>query len=258
MPIVTNANYAEPAPSEMLWRYMDLAKFISIATSQGLWFSNAQELAKIDPYEGFFPGASTSWVVPFDPNIGGEAVMGVGLDPMAQVIFANPRQAEIMRGSFSINCWHSASEEAFLMWKSYGVHDFAVAIVSDLGRMQKAFAKSPENIFCGRISYTNYADFMSNFKNGEDIIMNKRLPFKSENEVRLVYTHGIGKFPQGLSIRCSLDDLIAQLWISPTAPPWFAQSVQAFCKLAGLACPVAVSPLLTLPHLIAQDRPRPW
>jgi hypothetical protein len=41
-----------PEEDTPIWRYMDLAKFVSMLENQGLWFTKASEL-KDNPYEGF-------------------------------------------------------------------------------------------------------------------------------------------------------------------------------------------------------------
>jgi hypothetical protein len=45
---------ADPPPDETrIWRYMDLAKFASIAFSRNLWFPKLAELWRADRWEGF-------------------------------------------------------------------------------------------------------------------------------------------------------------------------------------------------------------
>jgi len=254
MPIHSDPRFQEPAPNELLWRYMDLAKFCALVTSGGLWFPNACDLAKDEPYEGFFPPSATGFKVPFDSKTGGERVIGPNFDRDAQLIFSNPATTDSIRRLSSINCWHSSPHESATMWKCYGVHDFALAIVSDLVRMREAFANTPEAVSCGRIRYISYTGFWDTFRYGADIILNKRLPFESEKEVRLVFQQPFDG-NHGVQIKCSLNNLIKQIWVSPTAPQWFVQTVKAICRLGGITSPVHKSELYDPPEVIGQIYP---
>ena len=48
--IVDHPVFSPPAPDELLWRYVDLSKYLSVLSGRALWFSRADLLG--DPFEG--------------------------------------------------------------------------------------------------------------------------------------------------------------------------------------------------------------
>jgi hypothetical protein len=256
MPIVKDRYFIEPASTVPLWRYIDLAKFVALVTSQALWFSNANALVEEDPYEGFFPPSARDFLVPGAPG-GGERVIGPELERDAMDLFANPHRLVHTRGRFSMSCWHAGSESA-AMWRSYGKHDSAMAIVSNVPKMQAAFARTPQDIKCGTVRYIEFTSnsYFDNFRALPHLVLLKRQAFASENEVRLVCTGSSEGNPKGISISCSLNELIHSIVISPTAPNWAERAVTDLCSLVALTPPIVRSKLLSPPELMEQIHPR--
>ena len=52
MPYEEHKLFTDPKETNLLWRYMDFTKFVSIISTQSLFFPSTRILQKIDPWEG--------------------------------------------------------------------------------------------------------------------------------------------------------------------------------------------------------------
>ena len=264
MPIVSHPSFSEPGEEETLWRYMEFAKFAALVTTGGLWFANAEVLATEDPFEGALsqPHYKTWTVDDFPPgyfaNFGGEgATPEKKQEATENLLKAMGRMPELMlkfRRGLYLNCWHSSLHESAAMWKSYGKHDGGIAITTNLKRLKAAFLGEPKAVYCGRITYIDFDKDIFTQGNMFNAIMRKLLSFSAEVEVLLVvdledYSDIENNKPKpvGELFPCSLDALVEDIWISPTAPAWLAATVEEISKLAGLNRAVRRSRLLDKP-----------
>lgn len=56
MPFKEHPEFLAPDnPTAKIWRYMDLAKFLSLLDRQALYFVRLDKLSKFDPFEGYYP-----------------------------------------------------------------------------------------------------------------------------------------------------------------------------------------------------------
>jgi hypothetical protein len=273
MPLDTNhPSFRAPHSAARLWRYMEFAKFVSLMTSQSLWFCNLDLLARDDPFEASFPRPNLDhrrWNAAADMSA--EAATFVRAQMREGELFEQAlrrvvhnqdgliRSLLAMRKFYFVNCWHMFPTESAAMWKSYGKHDSAVAITSSLERMSRALANQPVPIFCGVVDYIDFETDSIDSSNAFNLLIKKRLTFHSENEVRLVWwdtdllLSASGKSsesiipPNGQAISCALHDLIDEIWISPTSPEWLAETIRSFCSLIGFEARVRRSNLLDQP-----------
>lgn len=231
----------EPDGAEPLWRYMDLAKFVSLLVTNKLWLSSAEVLAKEDPYE---------------VTISELNVAEFAHEQMAEIVPDFPEKVlklyEQIRPYVFVNCWHAAKEESVAMWKTYASYDVGIAIVSSANRMRRALRRSNESIFLGRVEYIDYQQDVIDPRNLFGPTLKKRHSFSYEREVRLIHLLGMGQPegelrapPAGFGIRCDLGALIERVEVSPAAEDWFVDNVRDLAKKFGLRAPVVKSTLLS-------------
>jgi hypothetical protein len=136
--------------------------------------------------------------------------------------------------------------------------------------------RTPENIYLGKVRYIDPISEAVDTSNAFNLIVAKRNNYNYESEVRLVYwdTKLQDKMPKlrwlpdldrfekpsgdhpflrtpflaGLGFSCVLSELIEGIWISPRAPPWFAETVTGLCRLVGLNNKIQRSTLLDQPQ----------
>lgn len=136
-----------------IWRYMDPARFVSLAFSRKLWFPKLAELWLADPWEGF--GRAKGLARPsrlLQKNVLLE------LEP-AQLLYAESSglAAQTVRNAHKhvyASSWCMGGE-SLGMWERYGAGGKGVAIESTVGRFKDALQQEvrPEQYAFGAVRY---------------------------------------------------------------------------------------------------------
>jgi hypothetical protein len=235
-----------------IWRYMDLAKYLSMLDRRCLYFARAILLG--DPFEG----SSTKRMVSEREYIRANRATNPALaayKDMPETIFASMSQAfKWMVQFYLISCWHMNEHESAAMWKLYSSSNEAVCIQSTYRRLRLCL---PKCVSIGEVNYINYDTDGFSSLNAFNFIMHKRLSFAHERELRAIFWETDGTpdaqpykariEPNGLEIELDLPALIERVYVSPTAAPWFANLVAAMTAKCGFAFPVSQSALAAAP-----------
>ncbi|MBR0827541.1 hypothetical protein JQ596_18610 [Bradyrhizobium manausense] len=235
-----------------IWRYMDLAKFLSMLNSRALFFPRATSFD--DPFEGSAPKPlvlereyiRTNRTT--DPSL--ELWKDVPDDFFDQM--RTMRKDSVQQ--YLINCWHMSEFESAAMWKLYSTTNESVCVRSTYRRLRSCL---PQSVFIGEVNYIDYDKQSFPGYQALNYIMHKRISFSHERELRAVFWEWLGT-PEaqpykrrigasGLSIEIDLSSLIEQVYVSPTAAPWFAKLVEDMTAKCGFAFPVGQSALATAP-----------
>jgi hypothetical protein len=198
MPIEQHPALTPPADSDRLWRYMDFTKYLSLLDRSGLYFCNAEALARTDPHEGMlaqpnFRHRDWTSIADLTPSEWQELGMDQLDDAGRAIQFwstKNSREYWSRRRFYDrrtclVNCWHINGDESAGMWAAYAHSELGVAVVSDYPRLVRALAATGERIYAGRVQYV---DFAREPVNSEIIFpIAKRLSFSHERELRLIY-----------------------------------------------------------------------
>src|SRR4051794_33087869 len=96
--------FVRPSPTAKLWRYLDLAKYVSLISSATVWFSRADLLG--DPFEGSMSEANG--------RLRPEVYADSEIPPEAFELFAAARR-ESLRRTY-VSCWHKGEWESAAMW----------------------------------------------------------------------------------------------------------------------------------------------
>lgn len=230
--------FESPNPEDKLWRYMDLAKFISLLSTESLYFSPAESFD--DPFEGAKgvlekEGKWNDYYLEFfryaiktAPGISEEDSSGEKLEMTAQKLLNELAQGGLNeRKNICISCWHCNDFESEAMWKLYSVNVAnAIAIETTYQRLYQALGEDPY-IDIGKVKYIDYRTQFSSI--GCGAFWYKRKSFEHEREVRaLIRNHeNNGK---GVSCPANLDILIKNVYVSPYAPEWFVEVVRDVVK----------------------------
>jgi hypothetical protein len=215
-----------PLPEQHLkiWRYMSLAKFIWLLQTQYLYFANAAELAKDDPWEGVYPvDREKRWFL--------KDMAGPQGNANEEGLKAHLQAMKGLRHDYAVNCWHLSEHESAAMWKLYGQETNCVAIQSTVKRLVESLKENTQKIFIGKV---HYIDTVKGERppTGNVIVplFYKRMSFAHEAELRAIVSveeWDTGVDPQGgCQVFARLTDLLETVHISPGAPPWFATMVK--------------------------------
>jgi hypothetical protein len=239
--------FSPPSSDALLWRYVDLSKYLSVLSSRTLWFSRADLLG--DRFEGSMSRANLR----LRPTVYADVPGGLPAIAVAQL-----EQARRMAPRHHyISCWHCSQWESAAMWRLY-MRDHGIAIISTYDRMKRAL-EGDDEIFLGLVRYSDYDKDWIAEGNGFEPFMHKRHSFQHEQEVRAV----IARFPMrpkpdaegeqvidyslpsppGLAIPVRVNDLISEVRVAPDAPDWVFEVVSDVTQRYEYQFPVVQSEL---------------
>ena len=231
-----------PPPDTPLWRYISLAKFISLLQKKSVFMNRA------DLYDDKFEGTFTR----------------VSVERMAtergyqEIDF----QRWIPCCSF-LSCWHISAVESMALWKVYGGSEGSVAIRSSIGSLKEVFPEvldtDQRSLVLQTIRMVRYIDYRTTHPELNDLaapLIYKRLAFSFEREVRVIRqellarprpeTPGVAEWqigsrhPElGLEIEVDLNKLIHSIHLAPNSPPWVLSVIKGImdsCGVGDLHC----------------------
>jgi hypothetical protein len=241
---MANPNFYSPAqplnPNISVWRYMDLAKFVSILQTNALVFSRADMLG--DPFEGSTPKSNTLTAEQIE--IYKHHIKDTTSIKAAGLIEKYIQLKKDIRKATFISCWHMNDAESAAMWKLYSHSRDAVAIKTDYITLANSL---PREYYIGIVQYI---DFQKEKILPESILgfyMHKRKSFAHENEARIVVVnpepYHMNQNRLTISLPIDINALIKEVYIAPDAAEWLKDVVYGLCEKYGLNAPVYKSEL---------------
>lgn len=196
-------------PDTIVWKYLDLSKFLDLLLSKKLFMSRSDKFE--DQYEGTFS----------EPTY--EEIKKLAID--------NPdflKYYKTHREKVAISSWHINEYESFAMWQIFTQNSEGLAIQSTIGRLQKAL--KPENNFDQYIGEVNYIDYRKEYIPFDDLFfpfLFKRKSFQYEREVRILTDTSKSdiKLNDGLKINVDINQLIEKIYIHPKSENWYKKLV---------------------------------
>lgn len=223
-----------------IWRYMDIAKFLSLIDNKALFFSRADFLG--DPFEGSIPSAKGQ----INLNDYARQQAGEVLDPEHPVEPLPYSIHDLFRKTSYVCCFNMNSFESAALWSRHTKAGHGVAIQSTFARLCDCFHDCRDETI--KISLTNYIDHDNQtidvLKNAYLPIIHKRKCFEDEKELRAfitfphqIFPHGgplykeiLDQFPRGFFVTADLDILIERIYIAPSSPPWIKGLLTSILK----------------------------
>ena len=159
--------YEEVSPTAKLWRYMDLAKFISLIGKKKLYF------ASLESFEDIFEGAKgiierkgiwnefytefLEWAIRTPPEGNTRDLTDEYVEKNAAMILSNLERAGVSeRKDIFVSCWHCNQYESEAMWKLYSTNvENAIAIQTTSQQLYEALGKDP-SVEIGKVRYIDF------------------------------------------------------------------------------------------------------
>ena len=214
---VDNPNIKLPEdPETIVWKYLDLSKFLDLLLSKKLFMSRSDKFE--DQYEGTFS----------EPTF--EEIRKLSIDNPDFLNYYKTHREKV-----AISSWHINEYESFAMWQIFTQNSEGLAIQSTIGRLQKAL--QPEEHFQQYIGEVNYIDYKKEYIPFDDLFfpfLYKRKSFQYEREVRIIsdVTQNNLKLNDGLKINVDVNLLIEKIYIHPKSENWYKNLViQLVAKL---------------------------
>ncbi len=196
-------------PDTIVWKYLDLSKFLDLLLSKKLFMSRSDKFE--DQYEGTFS----------EPTY--EEIKKLAVDNPEFLNYYKTHRERV-----AISSWHINEYESFAMWQIFTKNNEGLAIQSTIGRLQKAV--KPENNFDQYIGEVNYIDYKKEFIPFDDLFfpfLFKRKSFQYEREVRILTDTSKSdlKLNDGLKIHVDINQLIEKIYIHPKSENWYKKLV---------------------------------
>jgi hypothetical protein len=225
---IDNPNIKLPKdPHTVVWKYLDLSKFLDLLLSQKIFMSRSDKFE--DQYEGTFS----------EPTF--EEIKKLSIDNSD---FLNHYKTH--REKVAISSWHINEYESFAMWQIFTQNSEGLAIQSTIGRLQKSLL--PETDFQQYIGEVNYIDYKKEHIPFDDSFfpfLFKRKSFQYEREVRVITDIGASdlQINEGLKINVDINELIEKIYIHPKSENWYKNLVIQLVKQLGFTFTIEKSDL---------------
>ena len=205
-----NPNIKLPAnPETVVWKYLDLSKFLDLLLSQKMFMSRSDKFE--DQYEGTFS----------EPTF----------EEIKRIAENNPKFLDYYkqhREKVAISSWHTNEYESFAMWQIFTKNNEGLAIQSTIGRLKSALA-SERNYeqFIGEVNYIDYKKEHIPFEDSFFPFLFKRKSFQYEREIRILTDVSNQKMilNDGLKIQVDINQLIEKIYIHPKSENWYKKLV---------------------------------
>ncbi|MFE3868995.1 hypothetical protein ACFX5E_13075 [Flavobacterium sp. LS2P90] len=215
---LNNPNIKLPEdPNTVVWKYLDLSKFLDLLMSQKLFMSRSDKFE--DQYEGTFS----------EPTF--EEIRKLSIDNPDFLNYYKTHREKV-----AISSWHINEYESFAMWQIFTQNSEGLAIQSTIGRLQESLV--PEINFKQYIGEVNYIDYKKEHIPFDDMFfpfLFKRKSFQYEGEVRIITDIGESeiKINEGLKINVNINQLIEKIYIHPKSENWYKNLVIQLVKQLG-------------------------
>ena len=215
---INNPNIKLPTdPETIVWKYLDLSKFLELLLSRKLFMSRSDKFE--DQYEGTFS----------EPTY----------DEIKRLSKDNPdflKYYKTHREKVAISSWHINEYESFAMWQIFTQNSEGLAIQSTVGRLQTAL--QPETNYKQFIGEVNYIDYKKEYIPFDDMFfpfLFKRKSFQYEREVRIItdVTQNNIVLNDGLKINVNIEELIDKIYIHPKSENWYKNLVIQLVQQLG-------------------------
>lgn len=215
--IITDSRFNQPQWNAKLWRYMSIEKFFDLIINKHIYFTNLDKMS--DKNEAEIPRKNSEELR--------KSYLEKSIDEKEAERNFNRYYIGILsrKKSTFVNCWIMSQDESYALWKIYlGGEKLGVALKTNTKRLLKSI--NSENVYETDHMYfskVEYADYLKGDINIAKLTVTKRLPYKYENEARLI----VMKEPEfkqynneqvisnGIRYKINIEELIEEIYISP-------------------------------------------
>ena len=230
----------------IIWRYMDLAKFISLISNEALYFANPNQFN--DPYEFYLPKShnlakNEKIIQPFIEKINNfkkEMIKnkpGIGKTEEFKQFEEKIKNSEYqmkdtekkLKERFGVSCWHINDYENEALWKIYTNQGQGIAIETTNEKLEKSL-KYHRRITLDKVRYEDFdtAQIEKGHEHYSGFI--KRKAFEYEKEYRALVLLDEIDYGKGCFVKVDLNILVERIHISPLMPEFFLDSVKYLCQ----------------------------
>jgi Protein of unknown function (DUF2971) len=196
-------------PATVVWKYLDLSKFLDLLLSQKLFMSRSDKFE--DQYEGTFSEPTYEEIKKLSIN-----------NPEFLQYYKSHRE------KVAVSSWHINEYESFAMWQIFTQNSEGLAIQSTVERLKKALdSEKNHEQYIGEVNYIDYKKEYIPFDDLFFPFLFKRKSFQYEREVRIIsdVSQSNIKLNDGLKINVDINQLIEKIYIHPKSENWYKNLV---------------------------------
>ena len=214
---VSNNEIKLPHPDTIVWKYLDLSKFLDMLLCGQMFMSRSDKFE--DQYEGTFSEPTYEEIKKLSHN--------------------NPEfldNYKSHRKNVVISSWHINEYESYAMWQIFTKNNEGLAIQSTIQRLQDAMVT--ENRYdqhIGEVEYIDYKKEYIPFDNNFFPFLFKRKSFQYEREVRIIsdLTEYKVSINEGVKVNVDINSLIEKIYIHPKSENWYKNLVIQLMQQLG-------------------------
>ena len=204
-------------PDTIVWKYLDLSKFLDLLLSKKLFMSRSDKFE--DQYEVTFSEPTYEEIRKIAEN-----------NPKFLNYYKSHREKIV------ISSWHINEYESFAMWQIFTKNNEGLAIQSTVKRLQEAL--KPERAkeqFIGEVNYIDYKKEYIPFDDTFFPFLFKRKSFQYEREIRIISDVTSNNFNvnDGVKINVDINQLIEKIYIHPKSENWYKNLVIQLMEQLG-------------------------
>ncbi|MFP9098298.1 hypothetical protein ACLI09_04530 [Flavobacterium sp. RHBU_24] len=224
---VCNNDIKLPDPDTIVWKYLDLSKFLDLLLRRQLFMSRSDKFE--DQYEGTFSEPTYEELIKIAKN--------------------NPEfldNYKSHRKNVVISSWHINEYESYAMWQIFTKNQEGLAIQSTIGRLQESLALETEyEQHIGEVEYIDYKKEYIPFDNNFFPFLFKRKSFQYEREVRIIsdLTKYNLTINEGVKTDVDINKLIEKIYIHPKSQNWYKNLVIQLMQQLGFNFSIEISDL---------------
>ena len=225
---IKNPNIILPDDDTIIvWKYLDLSKFLDMLMSKRLFMSRSDKFE--DQYEGTFSEPTYEEIKKIAAN-----------NPKFLDYYKSHREKVV------ISSWHINEYESFAMWQIFTKNNEGLAIQSTIGRLKKSLEterKTEQHI--GQVNYIDYKKELIPFDDTFFPFLFKRKSFQYEREIRIISDVSSDnlKINDGLKIDVDINQLIERIYIHPKSENWYKNLVIELVEKLGFGFTIEKSDL---------------
>jgi hypothetical protein len=215
---------------DVIWRYMNLWKFISMLESHSLHFSRLDQFN--DRHEAAIsaPAFETAVIESTEYMQAHEGRPVSDEDARERAALVEAATSKIKRESILVNCWHRNPNESGAMWAAYG--NQGVAIRSTIGALYDCTKHYRPSVM---IQWTYYVDHAVQDMDREEMFLFKHKLYAYEQEVRALILLPPGTVaPKLLPLEVDLKRLINGVYLAPLAAIWQIATIKSLLEKYNL------------------------
>jgi hypothetical protein len=235
VPYEADDAFPDPGAATLIWRHINVSKFVSLIATRCLWFSRVSDLE--DRFEGSYPAPNAARRRAIE-----RLTVNLGAPADVQATYLSDFYRDL-RARVYVNCWYAGEHESAALWQAATREGASVAIKSTFGALTGSIQTGEEPFHAGGVSYLDYRTEELAEGHLLSAFFCKRKSYEHEHEVRAVIHRPDDDPLPGLAILVDIESLVSEVVVAPSAPTWVRDIIRSLVTQYGFDFPVTQSAL---------------